>query len=118
MVCSAMGDTSDDLIDLAEKVSSKPPAREMDMLLSSGERVSNALMAMAIHELGGTAHSLSGTQAGVFTDAAHGRARIVDVVPDRVRRVLDQGRSPWSRGSRGSAGTPMTRRPWGVAVRM
>ncbi|KIZ14384.1 aspartate kinase [Streptomyces natalensis] len=91
VVCSAMGDTSDDLIDLANKVSTAPPVREMDMLLTSGERVSNALMAMAIHERGGSAHSLSGAQAGVFTDSDHGRARIVDVVPSRVRQVLDQG---------------------------
>ncbi|WP_411144617.1 aspartate kinase [Streptomyces sp. x-80] len=91
VVCSAMGDTSDELIDLAEKVSGNRPAREMDMLLTAGERVSNALMAMAIHDLGGSAQSLSGAQAGVFTTADHGSARIVDVVPNRVREVLAQG---------------------------
>ncbi|MBW5420700.1 aspartate kinase [Streptomyces sp. BG9H] len=91
VVCSAMGDTSDELIDLAGKVSSDPSAREMDMLLTSGERMSNALMAMAIHELEGAAFSLSGAQAGIFTDASHGRARIVEVVPSRVRQILDQG---------------------------
>ncbi|MFI0982516.1 aspartate kinase [Streptomyces sp. NPDC021093] len=91
VVCSAMGDTSDDLIDLAEEVSAELPPREMDMLLTSGERISNALMAMAIRELGGAALSLSGEQAGIFTDASHGRARIVKVTPSRVRQVLDQG---------------------------
>ena len=91
VVCSAMGDTSDELIDLAEKVSGNRPAREMDMLLTAGERVSNALMAMAIHDLGGSAQSLSGAQAGVFTTADHGSARILDVAPDRVREVLAQG---------------------------
>ncbi|MFJ9409472.1 aspartate kinase [Streptomyces sp. NPDC101393] len=91
VVCSAMGDTSDELIDLAEKVSGNRPAREMDMLLTAGERVSNALMAMAIHDLGGSAQSFSGAQAGVFTTADHGSARILDVAPDRVREVLAQG---------------------------
>ncbi|MGC5345218.1 aspartate kinase [Streptomyces sp. DT24] len=101
VVCSAMGDTSDELIDLAEKVSGRRPAREMDMLLSSGERVSNALMAMAIHDLGGTSHSLSGAQAGVFTDSNHGGADIVDVVPDRVRELLDRGSIPLVAGFQG-----------------
>ncbi|AZQ74435.1 aspartate kinase [Streptomyces luteoverticillatus] len=90
-VCSAMGDTSDELIDLAGRVSGAPPAREMDMLLTAGERVSNALMAMAIRDLGGDARSLSGAQAGIFTDASYGGARIVRVTPVRVRQVLDQG---------------------------
>ncbi|MFD7340190.1 aspartate kinase [Streptomyces violascens] len=91
VVCSAMGDSSDELIDLAEEVSDNRPAREMDMLLASGERVSNALMAMAIHDLGGSARSLSGAQAGVFTDANHGSAGIEEVAPARVREVLAQG---------------------------
>jgi aspartate kinase len=88
VVCSAMGDSSDELIDLAREVSDSRPAREMDMLLTTGERVSNALMAMAIHDLGGDARSLSGAQAGVFTDPDHGCARIVEVLPGRVREVL------------------------------
>ncbi|MFC4326948.1 aspartate kinase [Streptomyces andamanensis] len=91
VVCSAMGDSSDELIDLAEEVSGNRPAREMDMLLTSGERVSNALMAMAVHDLGGSARSLSGAQAGIFTDAGHGAAGIVEVAPVRVREVLARG---------------------------
>ncbi|MFF1484296.1 aspartate kinase [Streptomyces sp. NPDC058319] len=91
VVCSAMGDSSDELIDLAEEVSGNRPAREMDMLLTSGERVSNALMAMAVHDLGGSARSLSGDQAGIFTDADHGAAGIVEVDPVRVREVLARG---------------------------
>ncbi|WP_225987689.1 aspartate kinase [Streptomyces spectabilis] len=90
-VCSAMGDTSDELIDLAERINPDPPTREMDMLLTSGERVSNALVAMAVYALGGRAESLSGEQAGIHTDAAHGRARITEVVPSRVRQTLDRG---------------------------
>ncbi len=101
IVCSAMGDTSDELIDLARQVSGDPPAREMDMLLTSGERVSNALMAMAIHDRGSSAQSLAGDQAGVFTDAAHGRARIVEVAPDRVREALDRGSIPLVAGFQG-----------------
>ncbi|GHH56537.1 aspartate kinase [Streptomyces candidus] len=101
VVCSAMGDTSDELIDLAQTVSSNRPAREMDMLLTSGERVSNALVAMAVHNLGGTARSLSGAQAGIYTDGRHGAARIVEVSPTRVREVLDQGAVPFVSGFQG-----------------
>ncbi|MBT5575659.1 MAG: aspartate kinase [Microbacteriaceae bacterium] len=88
---SAMGDTTDDLIDLAQQVSGQPHAREMDMLLTTGERISMALLAMAIRDLGCDARSFTGSQAGMMTDAQHGRARIVDVTPTRVRQALDEG---------------------------
>ena len=88
---SAMGDTTDDLIDLAQQVSGQPHAREMDMLLTTGERISMALLAMAIRDLDFDARSFTGSQAGMMTDAQHGRARIVDVTPTRVRQALDDG---------------------------
>ena len=88
---SAMGDTTDDLIDLAQQVSGHPHAREMDMLLTTGERISMALLAMAIRDLGFDARSFTGSQAGMMTDAQHGRARSVDVTPTRVRQALDDG---------------------------
>ena len=78
---SAMGDTTDDLLDLANGVSPLPPAREMDMLLTAGERISMALVAMAISDLGFTARSFTGSQAGVITDSVHGKAKIIDVTP-------------------------------------
>ena len=91
VVVSAMGDTTDDLIDLAHQVSPLPPQREMDILLTAGERISMALLAMAITNLGVRAKSFTGQQAGVITDAVHGRAHIVDVVPSRIRETLDRG---------------------------
>ncbi|GAA5047744.1 aspartate kinase [Nocardia callitridis] len=91
VVCSAMGDTTDELLDLAEQVSPAPPVREMDMLLTSGERISNALVAMAIHSLGAEARSFTGSQAGVITTGAHGKAKIIDVTPGRLREALDEG---------------------------
>ena len=91
VVVSAMGDTSDDLLDLASQVSADPHQRELDMLLTAGERISNSLVAMAVHALGVDARSFTGSQAGVITTAAHGRARIIDVTPSRVRDALDQG---------------------------
>lgn len=91
VVCSAMGDTTDELLDLAQQVAPAPPAREMDMLLTSGERISNALVAMAIHSLGAEARSFTGSQAGVITTGSHGNAKIIDVTPGRVRAALDQG---------------------------
>ncbi|WP_459548883.1 aspartate kinase [Nocardia sp. X0981] len=91
VVCSAMGDTTDELLDLAEQVSPAPPAREMDMLLTSGERISNALVAMAIHTLGAEARSFTGSQAGVITTSVHGKAKIIDVTPGRLREALDEG---------------------------
>lgn len=92
VVCSAMGDTTDDLLDLAAQVNPVPPAREMDMLLTAGERISNALVAMAIASFGAEAQSFTGSQAGVLTTERHGNARIVDVTPGRVREALDQGK--------------------------
>ena len=88
---SAMGDTTDELIDLAHQVSDNPHAREMDMLLTTGERISMSLLAMAIRDLGFDARSFTGSQAGMMTNADHGRARIVDVTPTRVREALDEG---------------------------
>lgn len=92
VVCSAMGDTTDELLDLAAQVNPVPPAREMDMLLTAGERISNALVAMAIASFGAEAQSFTGSQAGVLTTERHGNARIVDVTPGRVRDALDQGK--------------------------
>src|SRR5437868_8722400 len=86
-----MGDSTDELMDLAGQVSPLPPARELDMLLTSGERISMALLAMAIANLGHEARSFTGSQAGVITDATHGRARIIDVTPGRLREALDLG---------------------------
>ncbi|MGH3828182.1 MAG: aspartate kinase [Pseudonocardiaceae bacterium] len=91
VVVSAMGDTSDELLELASQVCAQPHQRELDMLLTAGERISNALVAMAVHALGVDARSFTGSQAGVITTAAHGRARIIDVTPSRVRDALDQG---------------------------
>lgn len=91
VVVSAMGDTTDELIDLAEQISPLPPGRELDMLLTAGERISMALLAMAIANLGHEARSFTGSQAGVITDDAHGRARIIDVTPGRIRSALDEG---------------------------
>ncbi len=91
VVVSAMGDTTDELLDLAQEVSPLPPAREMDMLLTSGERISMALVAMAIANLGQSVRSFTGSQAGVITDSAHGRAKIIDITPGRVTGALGDG---------------------------
>ncbi|GAB4582502.1 aspartate kinase [Nocardia sp. IFM 10818] len=91
VVCSAMGDTTDELLDLAQQVAPAAPAREMDMLLTSGERISNALVAMAIHSLGAEARSFTGSQAGVITTGTHGNAKIIDVTPGRVQDALAEG---------------------------
>ncbi|WP_298088032.1 aspartate kinase [uncultured Corynebacterium sp.] len=91
VVCSAMGDTTDELLDLAAQVNPVPPAREMDMLLTAGERISNSLVAMAIASFGASARSFTGSQAGVITTERHGNARIVEVTPGRVREALDEG---------------------------
>jgi aspartate kinase len=91
VIVSAMGDTTDELLDLAHQVSPLPPGRELDMLLTAGERISMALLAMAIHNLGYEARSYTGSQAGVITTSAHGRARIIDVTPGRLRSALDEG---------------------------
>ncbi|GMA21054.1 aspartate kinase [Arsenicicoccus piscis] len=91
VVVSAMGDTTDDLVDLAGEISPVPPARELDMLLTAGERISMAVMAMAIANLGFSAKSFTGSQAGIITDGDHGKARILDVTPRRVRKAMDEG---------------------------
>jgi aspartate kinase len=91
VVVSAMGDTTDELLDLAEQVSPLPPGRELDMLLTAGERISMALVAMAIANLGQTARSFTGSQAGVITDSSHGRAKIIDVTPGRIENALASG---------------------------
>lgn len=91
VVVSAMGDTTDELIDLANEVSPLPPARELDMLLTAGERISMAVLAMAIQNLGHEARSFTGSQAGVITDAEHGRAKIIDVTPGRIQAAIDEG---------------------------
>ena len=88
---SAMGDTTDELIDLAHSVTENPDPREMDMLLTTGERISMALLAMAIKALGVDARSYTGSQAGMITDSQHGAARIVEVTPDRLREALSEG---------------------------
>jgi aspartate kinase len=91
VVVSAMGDTTDELLDLANQVAPLPPGRELDMLLTAGERISMALLAMAIHTLGLQARSFTGSQAGVLTTASHGKARIIDVTPGRISKALDEG---------------------------
>ncbi|MFN8587756.1 MAG: aspartate kinase [Candidatus Eisenbacteria bacterium] len=92
VVVSAMGHTTDELIALARQVSPRPNRREMDMLLTTGERVSMALLAMALHDLGVEAISFTGSQSGILTDDAHSNARIVDIRPERIRAALGQGR--------------------------
>src|SRR5580692_10635542 len=91
-VLSARGKTTDELIAMAEEVSPEPDPREMDMLLSTGERISCALCAMAINDLGHKAISLTGSQAGIVTDTSHTKARILDVRADRIREALDDDR--------------------------
>jgi aspartate kinase len=91
VVVSAMGDTTDELMELAQQVSPLPPPRELDMLLTSGERISMALLAMAIANQGFEARSFTGSQAGVITDSTHGKARIIDVTPGRIQEALGQG---------------------------
>lgn len=92
VVCSAMGDTTDDLLDLAAQVNPTPPAREMDMLLTAGERISNSLVAMAVASHGVDVQSFTGSQAGVITTERHGNARIIDVTPGRVQEAVDAGK--------------------------
>ncbi|MFZ2502792.1 MAG: aspartate kinase [Nocardioides sp.] len=91
VVVSAMGDTTDELRDLAEQVTPLPPPRELDMLLTAGERISMALLAMAIAQLGHKAQSFTGSQAGVITDSAHGKAKIIDITPGRIENALNDG---------------------------
>jgi aspartate kinase len=91
VVVSAMGDTTDDLVELARRVSAEPPPRELDMLLTAGERISMALLAMAIADRGVTAKSFTGSQAGIITDTLHGKARILDVRAGRISDALSDG---------------------------
>ena len=91
VVVSAMGDTTDELLDLANQVSPLPSPRELDMLLTAGERISMALLAMAITNLGHEARSFTGSQAGVITDSAHGKAKIIDVTPGRIEQAVAEG---------------------------
>lgn len=101
VVVSAMGDTTDELIDLAEQVSPNPPGRELDMLLTAGERISMAVLAMAIYDLGFEARSYTGSQAGLITDSTHGKARIIDVTPGRISQALSDGAIPIVAGFQG-----------------
>jgi len=91
VVVSAMGDTTDELRDLAEQVTPLPPPRELDMLLTAGERISMALVAMAIAQLGHKAQSFTGSQAGVITDSSHGKAKIIDITPGRIENAIRDG---------------------------
>src|SRR5215470_15497631 len=92
VVVSAMGDTTDDLLAMAKKVSANPQRRELDMLLSAGERISMALLSLAIHELGGDAISFTGSQSGIITNDRHVDARIIEVRPFRVQDELARGK--------------------------
>ena len=92
MVVSAMGRTTDDLLDLAYRVAPDPPARELDMLISAGERISMSLLCMAISDLGEPASSFTGSQAGIVTDTTHGKAKILEIRADRVREALAGGK--------------------------
>jgi aspartate kinase len=105
VVVSAMGDTTDELRDLADQVSPAPPGRELDMLLTAGERISMALLAMAIANLGLEGRSFTGSQAGVITDGTHGRARIIDITPGRIQAALQDGAIPIVAGFQGVSQT-------------
>ena len=103
-VLSARGKTTDELHQMAHEVSDRPLAREMDMLLSTGERISCALCAMAIHDMGHNAISLTGSQAGIVTDSSHTKARILDVRADRIREALTEDRIVLVAGFQGVSG--------------
>ncbi len=103
-VLSARGKTTDELVEMAHEVSDRPLAREMDMLLSTGERISCALCAMAIHDMGHNAISLTGSQAGIVTDSSHTKARILDVRADRIREALTEDRIVLVAGFQGVSG--------------
>ncbi len=105
VVVSAMGDTTDELRDLADQVSPNPPGRELDMLLTAGERISMALLAMAIANLGLEGRSFTGSQAGVITDSSHGKARIIDITPGRIEAALEDGAVPIVAGFQGVSQT-------------
>ena len=99
-VVSARGKTTDGLVALAQEISDRPDPREMDMLLSTGERISCALMAMALHDLGHDASSFTGSQAGIVTDDSHTKAKIVEIRADRAAEAIDEGTSCSSPASR------------------
>jgi aspartate kinase len=101
VVVSAMGKTTDDLIVLAEQISPNNPAREMDMLLTAGERISMALVSMALSAVGVESASFTGSQAGIITDTTHRRAKILEMRPDRIREALDDGLVPVVAGFQG-----------------
>jgi aspartate kinase len=103
-VLSARGKTTDELVQMAHEVSERPAAREMDMLLSTGERISCALCAMAIHDMGHNAISLTGSQAGIVTDSSHTKARILDVRAERIREALSEDRIVLVAGFQGVSG--------------
>jgi aspartate kinase len=110
IVVSAMGHTTDELTGLARAITSNPPQREMDMLLATGEQVSIALLSMALHALGVPATSMTGTQAGIVTESAHGRARILEIRTERLRHLLGEGQVVVVAGFQGTSnsasGTP------------
>src|SRR5436190_19295588 len=101
MVVSAMGHQTDHLVDLAKQITEDPPGREIDMLLSTGEQVSVALMAMAIHSLGAKAVSLTGGQIGIRTDSSHTKARIQSISTERMKKLLDDGKIVIAAGFQG-----------------
>ena len=92
VVVSALGDTTDELLQLAHKVTASPNEREIDMLISTGEQVSVALLAMAVHRMGVDAISFTGGQVGIITDHSHTKARIIDVSADRIKNELKKGK--------------------------
>ena len=101
VVVSAMGHETDDLMDIASKVSRTRPGREMDMLVTAGERKAMALLCMALHDLGVPADSFTGSQAGLVTNEEHTKAKILDVRPTRVRAAMEAGRVPVVGGAQG-----------------
>ena len=101
VVVSAMGKETDELLRLAEDVSSKRPGREMDMLITAGERKAKSLLCMALHDLGVNADSFTGSQAGLLTDTNHQNAKILEVKPERIREALSEGKVPVVGGSQG-----------------
>ncbi len=103
IVVSAMGHSTDELTQLASEITPEPPQREMDMLLSTGEQVSISLLTMALNELGISAISLTGTQAGIITESVHGRARIIDIKTERIKNLLDQGQTIVIAGFQGTS---------------
>ena len=113
---SAMGDSTDDLLDLARDVSPVPPPRELDMLMTAGERISMALVAMAISDLGFSARSFTGSQAGVITDGVHGKAKIIDVTPGRITEALGKGHIVIVAGFQGVARARRRSPRWAAAA--